>query len=91
MTGHNGCGTGDELWGNHSSPGESEGRYFAVNGTGIDEVECKAVLAPYSTEQTDVYQYSNEETVNVAFDVGFNCTGTWEVVIEWLVFAGSPP
>lgn len=91
MTGHNGCGTGDELWGNHSSPGESEGRYFAVNGTGIDEAECKAALAPYSTEQTDVYQYSNEETVNVAFDVGFTCTGTWEVVIEWLVFSGSPP
>ena len=91
MTGHNGCGTGDELWGNHSSPGESEGRYFAVNGAGIDEAECKAMLAPYATDQADVYQYSNEETVNVAFDVGFACTGTWEVVIEWLVFAGSPP
>ena len=91
MTGHNGCGTGDELWGNHSSPGESEGRYFAVNGSGIDEAQCKAQLAPYATTQDDVYIYSNEEDVNVSFDVGFNCTGTWEVVVEWLVFAGSPP
>jgi hypothetical protein len=91
MDGHNGCGTGDPLWGNHSSPGEVEGRYFAVNPADIDEVECKAALAPYSITQDDVYQYSDEELVNVSWDVGFNCTGTWETVVEWIVFAGSPP
>ena len=91
MGGHDACATGAELWGNHSSPGVSEGRFFSVNPGGIDEVECKAALAPYATTDDQVYVYDDEELVNVAWDCGWNCTGTWEAVVEWIVFAGSPP
>lgn len=88
---HGTCVTGGELWGNHSSPGEDPGRFFSVNPLGIDADQCKAQLAPYATNQEDLYIYDAEETINATWDMGWNCVGTCEVVVEWLIFAGSPP
>lgn len=91
MAGHDACASAAPLWDNHSSPGEVEGRYFAVQTTTIDWEQCKAVIAPYATNQPDVYSYDNEEDVNVSWDMGWSCTGTAEAVVEWLVFSGSAP
>lgn len=85
------CITGSTLWGNHSSPGEDPGRFFAVSDVTIDVDACAAVLAPYATRQTDVWTYDDEEEVNITWQMGFDCVGEAETVVEWLVFSGSPP
>ena len=91
MEGHDACASAGSLWGNHSSPGDDPGRFFAVSEVTIDYAECKAMLAPYATSQSDVFQYDDEEDINVTWDMGWSCVGEAETVVEWLVFSGSPP
>lgn len=85
-----GC-SGSEFWGNQSAGDLTEGEFFCVNGTGIDEVECKAMLCPDATDKTNVYVRTGPLTVNCGFHLGYDCTGDARVHIKYLVMQGSPP
>ena len=84
--------TGSELWGNRTENLEVEGQwYFGVNGTNIDEVECKARLAPGSIDKTDVWRYDGPLDINAGFNMGWSCTGNLDIHIAWVVFEGTTP
>ena len=84
--------TGSELWPNTSENLAEEGAwYFAVNGTEIDEVECKARLAPGSTTLTGIYPRTGPVDINGGFMSGFFCTGYMEIHVAWVVFEGTTP
>lgn len=64
--------------------------YFAVNGDNIDEVECKAAVAPGSTTLGSIWRVGGGVDKSAAFRLGYNCTGYAEVVITHVVYEGTP-
>lgn len=86
-----GC-TGSELWGNQSAGDcAAPGWYFAVNGLNIDEVGCKARLAPGSIDKTNVYRLAGPGDINGGWNMGFSCTGYADIHVAWVVFEGTTP
>jgi len=88
--GEGGCSGGaQQLWGNESGNNPDD-TYFAVNGTYIDEVECKAALAPGSTSKSSA-RVTGENVACCGWNMGWNCTGYAEIVFEYAVFEGTEP
>ena len=83
--------TGSGLWGNQSAGDLTEGQFFCVNGTGIDEENCKAALCPTATDKTNVYQLTGPLTINGGFHLGYTCEGEATIHVKYIVFQGSPP
>jgi hypothetical protein len=77
------------MWGN-TSDSLVNGEYFAVNGTYINEVECKAAIAPGSTTLTGVNRKTGPD-INGGFNLGWNCTGYAEIVFDYIVYEGTLP
>lgn len=65
--------------------------YFAVNGDSIDQVECKAALAPGATDLDDTIEQDGPGDLGAGFHFGWDCTGSITVLVRYIVFAGSPP
>jgi len=84
-----GC-SGTEMWGN-TSPDLPVGEYFCVMPTGIDEVQCKAALAPGSTTYDNTYSRTGPLDINCGFHLGYNMTGEAHIWVKYIVFRGSPP
>ena len=86
-----GC-SGTGLWDNQSGGDCAEaGWYFAVNGDNIDEVGCKAQLAPGSTTLAGVTILEGALDINGGWNMGFSCTGYAEIHVAWVVFEGTSP
>ena len=80
------------LWGNNSAGDiADEGWYFAVNGQEIDEVDCKARLAPGSTDKTNVTRRAGPVQVSATFVIGFSIIGSVDIHLAWVVFEGTAP
>lgn len=80
------------LWGNNSAGDiADEGWYFAVNGQEIDEVDCKARLAPGSTDKTNVTRRAGPVQVSATFVIGFSIIGSVDIHLAWVVFEGTSP
>jgi hypothetical protein len=90
--GETGC-TGVGLWGNTGSPGDvrDEPGAFAVNGTGINEAECKALLAPDWVTVGPINIQTGPANLCIGFHYGRACTGVTDVWIKYLIFRGSIP
>lgn len=74
-----------------TSPDLDTDVYFSVNGTNIDEAQCKSVLAPGSTDLPDTELIEGLDDAAAAWHFGWNCTGTLTLVVKYLVFEGEPP
>lgn len=84
-----GC-NGSELWPNTSDQLQN-GVYFAVDGQSIDEVTCKATLCPGAPTLTPIYSRTGALTINGGFHLGWDCTGSADIHVKYLVMRGSPP
>lgn len=84
------CEGDTNAWENRSEvlPADS---YFAVNGDDIDEVACKAVLAPGATDLADTLAQDGPAEMGAGWHFGWSCTGSITVVVKYIVFVGSPP
>jgi len=81
--------TGDGMWGNTSEALE-ELVYFAVEGYYIDEVECKATLAPGSTTLANVLRLTGKDYLTGGWQLGWACGNeTATVRVKWVVYEGT--
>jgi len=85
------CGS-PGLWENTSDPeGDPTGWYFVVNPTYIDEVECRARLAPGSTVYTNVTRYTGPVEPSATWVIGGGVVGSLDIHVAWVVFEGTSP
>ncbi|MCW4051511.1 MAG: hypothetical protein NWE89_17455, partial [Candidatus Bathyarchaeota archaeon] len=87
--GEAGC-EGYSLWGNTSGH-KPEDTYFAVDGQYIDEVNCKATLAPGATNGPTVNRHQNGQEAGAGFFFQASGTAHVEIVFEYLIFEGVEP
>lgn len=91
MSCHGDCIYGTGCWPDTSDSLTEDEQFFSVNGDEIDEEQCKARLAPYSTTQDFTIIRSGPADYSAAWHMGYSCDGYCEAVIEWVVFRGSAP
>lgn len=91
MASHGPCILGTGCWPDTSDSLTANERFFSVNGDEINEEQCKARLAPYSTTQEFTIIRSGPGDYSAAWHFGYACDGYCEAVIEWVVFRGTAP
>lgn len=91
MSSHAPCIPANSVWPDTSDVLTANEQFFSVNGDEIDEVQCKARLAPNSTTQEPTIIRSGPGSYDAAWHFGYNGDGYCEAVVEWVVFRGSAP
>lgn len=81
---------GDNLTYNSSTVLALEQEYYWYEIFTHDEDEAIAALCPDAEKYDELIQQTGPGTWEVAFNIGWNCTGTRKVRVKWIVYEGSP-
>lgn len=84
---------GNGIWEN-TSRNLTNGLYFAVEENFIDEVDCKATLAPDADtwpEHSHMHRMTGEDDISAGFNLGWDCSGGVTIVVVYQIFEGTTP